>query len=76
MSILALVLTFAVVILISKAPKAMIFGMLGLTALLIVAGIVVGIVLDMIGLTVFCIIFGVFWAIMVSVMFCCLRDKF
>ena len=76
MSVFSIVLSIVVVILISKAPKIVIYSMMGFTFLIILAGIIGGILLNIIELTIISAIFGLVWIIFMSVMFCCYRSQF
>lgn len=45
MCVMALILAFAVVILVSKAPQIMIYGMIIFTTIILVVGIILGLVI-------------------------------
>lgn len=76
MGILALVLSLAIVIAVSRKPKVVIYGMLILTSCLIVAGIIGGMLLDLLELTIISIMFGLLWGIFLAILLFCYRDQF
>lgn len=76
MSIFSLILSFVIILAISKIPKVVVYGMIALTSIFIVAGIVVGIMTGLIGLTIMCGIFGLFWIILMAIMCCCYKNQF
>jgi hypothetical protein len=76
MSLFGVILSLVIVIAISKAPKVMIYGVIVLTFLVIVGGIVGGLAAGVIELTIISAFFGLIWLILICLIFCCLKDQF
>ena len=76
MAALALVLSFVIILLVSKEPKKVIYGMIALTTVLVIGGMVLGIVTGLIPLIITMGIFLLIWTILLIVIFCCLKEQF